>query len=72
MQVQRYSPERLRQARMAGGLRREALALQIGRSAPTIVQYETSREHMPPVVVLERLSDVLGCTVADFFEDGDR
>lgn len=69
--MQRFSGERLRQRREAAGRSRELLAHQIGRSFSSVQLYE--REAVsPPLAVICQLASVLGCDVADFFEEADR
>lgn len=65
--MQRFDPQRLRAVRERAALKRETVALEVGRSAPMIVAYETTRDHLPPLDVLERLTDVLSCDVAELF-----
>jgi transcriptional regulator with XRE-family HTH domain len=61
-----YSSRRLRQARLAAGLKPERLALLIDRSVWSIHQYERGTV-TPPAPVLGQLADQLGCSVDDFF-----
>lgn len=66
-----FSGERLRRLREEGGLSREALALAVRRSYPSIKLYERG-EVVPPGRVLARLAAALGCEVGDLFEaEGD-
>lgn len=64
----RFSGPRLRALRTARNLRREQVALALGRSAPTIAGYELGRVE-PTAGVLGRLADVLGCAVDEMFVD---
>ncbi len=68
MSRQVFSPARLRLARERAGLRREAVALAINRSADMVSAYETTRDHRPPTDVLERLAAVLGIDIGEMFE----
>ncbi|MEU8608771.1 helix-turn-helix transcriptional regulator [Actinoplanes sp. NPDC048791] len=61
-----FSSQRLRDARLARGLKPEALALRIDRSVWSIHQYERGTV-TPPAPILGVLADQLDCTVDDFF-----
>lgn len=62
-----FSGRRLRKARLAAGLKREHLAVAIGRSAPTISMYEHGTGY-PTVPVLAALADTLDVAVDDLFD----
>jgi transcriptional regulator with XRE-family HTH domain len=66
--AQQFSGERLRSARVAAGLRREALATAIDRSAQSITSYELGRA-VPSVAALTSLDAALDIRVGDLFED---
>lgn len=61
-----FSGQRLREHRIAAGLKPEALAPRINRSVFTIHQYERGVA-LPSVPVLGALADVLNVSVDDFF-----
>lgn len=63
----------LRQERETSGLRREAVAMRIGRSAESIAAYERG-SITPPATVVGALADVIGCDVGAFYSRmvGDR
>lgn len=61
-------PERLKAARLSSNLTREAVAVAIGRTHPTIVAYEVGRA-TPPMPVLERLAELYGVSVAALTSD---
>lgn len=63
-----FSGQRLRAARIAAGIRPEALALSIGRSAHAVQAYELGRS-LPSVSVLARLADALGQSIDAFFAE---
>lgn len=65
--MQHFSPAQLRARRERAGLSREQVATAISRSWPSIYGYERGG-NVPTTEVLERLADVLGCAVGDFFE----
>lgn len=56
-------PERLKAARLSANLSREAVAIAIGRTQPTVVAYEVGRA-VPPLTILEKLAELYGVTVA--------
>lgn len=62
-----FSPRRLAQARAAAGLRREAVAVAIDRSAASVTAYEHGQAD-PPASVVGRLADTLGVVVDDLYE----
>jgi transcriptional regulator with XRE-family HTH domain len=68
---QHFSGARLADARQAAGLRREAVAVAVDRSLPTIVGYELGRID-PPASVVGRLADAVGCAPGDLYERGDK
>lgn len=57
-----FSGQRLREARVAAGLKPERLALLVGRSVYSIHEYERGRS-LPSVRVLVALSDALDVPV---------
>lgn len=61
------SGDRLREARTVRDVPIERLALDVHRSASTIVDYERGRV-TPPANVLAALADALGCSLDDFYE----
>jgi transcriptional regulator with XRE-family HTH domain len=63
----RFNGTRLRQVREASGLRREHVAVAIGRGSETVAAYEAGRID-PPASVVASLADALGCDVAEFFD----
>lgn len=65
--TRKFSPKRLRAARIAAGLRPEQLALTIGRSVYSIHEYERGRVQ-PPVDIAAALADALGCGVEQLIE----
>lgn len=66
--MEQFDPQRLRRIREARGLTRTNLASQAGRSEQTFFLYEGGKV-IPPIPVLQRIADALGCRVADFFTD---
>lgn len=64
----RFRPDRLRAARRANGLRYEAVALPMNRSARTICGWEAG-EAVPNVNQLADLAELLGCHPGDLFEE---
>jgi transcriptional regulator with XRE-family HTH domain len=66
-----FSASRLREARLAAGIRPELLAIRIDRSVYTIHEYERGRVS-PTVSTLCSLAAALGCTLDYLFvEAGD-
>ena len=63
-------PDRIRQAREAVGMSREALGVAVGRSASSIALYECGRGS-PTVAVLEALVDALGVSPGDLFTEAN-
>ena len=63
-------PARLRAAREAAGLRREHVAITLGRSYYAIRSYE-SGQACPPGDVLVQLAALYGCTVEALCADPD-
>lgn len=64
--AQRFSGTKLRAIREDRGYAREWLAVAVHRSHNSIFLYEHGKA-TPPVVVLERAAEALGCNVSDFF-----
>jgi transcriptional regulator with XRE-family HTH domain len=65
--MSQFSGRRLRQLRVAAGIPRERLALEIGRSIFSVLDYEAGRTD-PPAPVISRLADVLGVAPGDLFD----
>jgi transcriptional regulator with XRE-family HTH domain len=65
--VQQFSPRRLRDAREAAGVRREAVALLVDRSYEAVSSWELGRA-TPPTPVLAQLAGIYGVNVADLFD----
>jgi len=69
-----FSPDRLREARLAAGMTPEALAVALGMSSFSTREWERGRV-TPRTAIVGRLADALGCPVADLFTanggDGD-
>jgi transcriptional regulator with XRE-family HTH domain len=63
-----FSGPRLREARIAAGLRPEQLALSIGRSVYSIHDYERGRVR-PPVDVLADIAEVLHRDINDLLAE---
>jgi transcriptional regulator with XRE-family HTH domain len=69
--VQRFSPSRLRQLRLAAGMTRTEIAYAASRAEQSVWLWEAGRT-TPPTDVLERIAQALGCRIDDLFEvDGD-
>ena len=68
---QHFSGSRLADARQAAGLRREAVAVAVDRSLPTIVGYELGRVD-PPASIVARLADAVGVAAGDLYERGNQ
>ena len=62
-----FSPARLRALREAANMPREQLAIAVGRSYPTIHQYETGGT-VPTIDVAERMARALEVPVTDLFD----
>lgn len=62
-----FSGRRLRETRLAAGLKPEQLALRIDRSVYSIHQYERG-VMVPSAEVLGRLADTLGVAIDDLYE----
>lgn len=54
--------------RVTAGLPREQLALQVGRTAGTVANWERGRVIPPPGVML-RIAEALGCSFAELAGD---
>jgi transcriptional regulator with XRE-family HTH domain len=66
--VQRFNGHNLRAARKTADLKKEQLALLVGRSSEAIHLYECGHRR-PPTEILERLAAACGVSVAAFFDD---
>ena len=66
--ARQFSGRRLREVRTASGIPVELLALNVGRSAYSIHEYELGRV-TPPINVLARIADSLGRPVDDLLTD---
>lgn len=66
--ARRFSPSRLREHREARGLRREHIAIAIGRGARMVEMYEAGGV-VPPTAIVTALADTFGVAVDDLFED---
>lgn len=55
--------ERIRERRKALGLTPEEIAVQIGKSAPTVYRYEQGNGKEIPPAVIDRLAELLGTSV---------
>ena len=64
--MQRFSPERLRSARQATGLRPEASAVAVDRSAITVRFWETGRS-VPNANQLAALAELYGTYPSAFY-----
>lgn len=64
---QKFSGPLLREAREAAAVPLERLALDIGRSAYSVQEYERGRV-TPPTDVVTAMADRLGCSIELFFE----
>lgn len=62
-----FSAVRLRQLRTERAMSREALAVAIGRSYPSVHNYERGSV-VPPTETVEHIADALGCEIGDLFE----
>ncbi|MGK3110387.1 helix-turn-helix domain-containing protein [Streptomyces sp. WAC05858] len=69
--ARQFSGQRLREARTAAGLSKEALALRVGRSFYSIHEYEHGRVQ-PSIAVLVALSDALGRPLDDLLTEEAR
>jgi transcriptional regulator with XRE-family HTH domain len=65
-----FSPEELRRRRGAAGMSREELAFRVGRSFQSIGFYESGAVQ-PPVRILVRIAEVLGCEPGELFAEAD-
>lgn len=63
----RFSGSRLVEARECAGMRREEVALRVGRSVYTVASWERG-DSTPTAKLIERLADVLGVDPGDLFE----
>ncbi|MEU8519075.1 helix-turn-helix transcriptional regulator [Streptomyces sp. NPDC048577] len=63
-----FSGLRLRASRQAAGISIEHLAVAIGRSAYSILEYQRGRV-TPPVDVLFAIADALGCDVTELLDE---
>lgn len=63
-----FSGRRLRDARVAAGIRPERLALTVDRSVYSIHEYENGRV-VPPLVVAVQLAAALNCSVDDLLTE---
>lgn len=70
MEARCFSGGRLREARIAAGLRPEQLAMLIQRSVYSVHEYERGRVQ-PPETVLARLADALDTPQDSFLAEGD-
>lgn len=66
--ARQFSGRRLREARTASGVSVELLALNVGRSAYSIHEYELGRV-TPPITVLAAIADTLGWPVDDLLTE---
>lgn len=64
---QRFSAERLRQAREARGLSRRQLGERVDVRMEAVKHWETG-DHMPSMAKLQEVLTVLNCDVGDVFE----
>lgn len=64
--ARKFSGQRLREHRLAAGLKPEQLALLIDRSVWTYFEYERGKT-MPAVSTLGAIADQLGCSVDDLY-----
>jgi len=64
----KFSGARCRQKRHDAGLRAEILALEIGRSYYSVVEYELGRV-TPSLTTAAAIADTLRCTVDDLLEE---
>lgn len=68
MEARCFSGARLRETRVAAGLRPEHVAFSIERSVYSIHEYERGRV-CPPAAVIDRLAQALGVTPGDLLDD---
>lgn len=61
-----FSGPRLRERRLAAGLKPEHVAVGIDRSYYSVREYELGRV-TPPADTLGKLADLFGCQVDDFY-----
>lgn len=61
-----FSPQRMRDARMARGLSPEHVAIAVGRTSFTVRAWESGKI-TPPTAALGELASVLGVTVDGLF-----
>jgi transcriptional regulator with XRE-family HTH domain len=71
MHAHHFDGEALRARRHALGIRPELLALQVGRSLPSLLAYETGRTD-PPASVVAALASALKCQPGDLFTEDHR
>lgn len=64
--MQRFDGQELRRRRETSGQRREAVAVELGRSAETVALYEKNKVD-PPASTVAKLADLLGCDAGDLF-----
>lgn len=68
--MQRFSPARLRSARVAAGQRPEQLAVAVDRSTESIRGYELGRID-PPAAMVAKLAAAVGVHPGELFENTD-
>ena len=61
--------DRIRKARTEAGLSRELLAVKIGVSMSTLVNYETGRTKRMPLAKLDKIAQATGKPVLWFLEE---
>ncbi|MDQ6854495.1 MAG: helix-turn-helix domain-containing protein [Actinomycetota bacterium] len=69
--MQRFNGHNLRAARKTANLKKEHLAIIVGRSSEAINLYECGHRR-PPTAILERLAAACGVSVAAFFDETDK
>jgi transcriptional regulator with XRE-family HTH domain len=65
-----FDPDEFHRRRLAADLPQEYLALAVGRTAASVADYERGRT-APPIPVLWKLCEVLGCTPNDLVRPVD-
>jgi transcriptional regulator with XRE-family HTH domain len=66
--MHQYAPHRVRELRLAAGLRRERVAVEFDRSAEAIRAWEDGRGS-PSARQLAKLADLLQCQPGEFFAE---
>ena len=63
----RFNPSKIVALRLRAGMTREQFATAIDRSYQTVAFYERGAQK-PPTEILERMADLFGVSVGEFFD----